>query len=86
MIEAMKELRLWLAIEGCDEQVAIADSALRVAGITHVQCPACSGLGEWHEGPLAATSPHQISPEYRYVICDECKGTGTESIRERAAA
>ena len=42
-----------------------------------ITCPTCEGLGEWDEGPLPATSPVQISPDYRRVMCDDCDGKGS---------
>lgn len=41
-----------------------------------ITCPDCEGLGEWDEGPLPATSPVQVSPEYNRIICERCDGKG----------
>lgn len=79
-LDALRKIRLWLAVEGCWEQVEIADNALVAAGETDVACPHCSGAGEWEEGPLPATSSAQISPDYRQVKCPECSGTGRVSL------
>lgn len=46
-------------------------------------CLRCDGMGEWDEGPLPARSSAQIDPEYRQVICPDCKGTGRVSEDER---
>jgi hypothetical protein len=40
-----------------------------------VTCPVCDGDGEWDEGPLPASSG-ATEPDYRQVICPECKGNG----------
>ncbi len=79
-LDALRKIRLWLAVEGCWEQVEIADNALVAAGETDVACQHCSGAGEWDEGPLPATSSAQISPDYRQVKCHECIGTGRVSL------
>lgn len=79
-LDALRKIRLWLAVEGCWEQVEIADNALVAAGETDVACQHCSGAGEWDEGPLPATSSAQISPDYRQVKCHECIGTGHVSL------
>lgn len=79
-IDALHKLRLWLAVEGCHEQVEIADDALIASGETHVTCFHCDGAGEWDEGPLPATSSTQISPDYRQVKCPECNGTGRAAL------
>lgn len=79
-LKALKKIRLWLAVEGCWEQVEIVDDALVAAGETHVACLHCAGAGEWDEGPLPATSSAQISPDYRQVKCPECSGTGRVSL------
>ena len=40
-----------------------------------ITCPACDGLGEWDEMQYA-TSPVQISPDYKRIVCDACEGKG----------
>lgn len=40
------------------------------------KCYECDGAGEWDEGPLPARSMTQLEPDYRRVICPECKGEG----------
>ncbi|MES2166579.1 MAG: hypothetical protein V4458_06040 [Pseudomonadota bacterium] len=80
LLKALKQIRLWLAVEGCWEQMEIADAALLVAGETDVACTHCSGAGEWDEGPLPATSSAQIDPEYRHVKCPECEATGRVAL------
>lgn len=54
---------------------AEGDSDQTAAGIT---CRRCDGLGEWDEGPINTHSGwcQPADPEYRRVICPECKGTG----------
>lgn len=76
ILKALIEIRNWCHVEGCTEQVQIADKALIAAGLKEIPCFQCSGLGEWDEGPLPARSSVQIDPEYRQVICDECAGSG----------
>ncbi|MES2030893.1 MAG: hypothetical protein V4477_17060 [Pseudomonadota bacterium] len=86
LMNAVERVRLWLAVEGCDEQREILDNALIKCGIATVQCTACTGKGEWDEGPLAATSRHQISPDYRHVVCPDCNGLGNTPLVSRPAA
>ncbi|MBN9601853.1 MAG: hypothetical protein J0G33_02870 [Afipia felis] len=86
MREALETLRLWLFVEGCAEQVEIADDALVAAGITDVACPHCNGQGEWEEGPLPARSSAQIDPEYRQVKCPECEGSGRSALAVQSPA
>lgn len=86
LLEALKQIRLWLAEEGCDEPLELADSALRAAGITDVACPSCHGYGEWDEGPLPARSSTQIDPEYRQVKCPDCDATGRVALTAKEPA
>lgn len=82
LLETLKQIRLWLAEEDCEEPLELADHALRAAGVTDVACPSCYGCGEWDEGPLLARSSAQINPEYRQVKCSDCNGTGRVSIAD----
>jgi len=84
ILKALIDIRNWCQVEGCTEQVQIADKAMIAAGLKDIPCFQCSGLGEWDEGPLPAKSHDQISPEYRQVICNECNGSGRLSLRELA--
>lgn len=86
MLEALKRIRLWLAEEGCEEPLGLADSALRAAGVTSVTCPHCQGDGEWDEGPLPARSSTQIDPEYRQVKCPDCDATGRVALTAKESA
>lgn len=83
LLGAFQKIRLWLAAEGCDDPLEIADDALRGAGVTDVACPCCQGDGEWDEGPLPATSSAQIDPEYQHVKCPECNGSGRSALAQR---
>lgn len=76
ILKALMTIRNWLHVEGCEEQVLIADKAMAEAGLKQIACYECDGLGEWDEGPLPARSSRQVSPEYRHVKCSECSGTG----------
>lgn len=76
ILKALIEIRNWCHVEGCQEQVRVADKAMIAAGLREIPCFQCEGLGEWDEGPLPAKSGAQISPEYRQVICPECNGSG----------
>lgn len=80
LLETLKQIRLWLAEEDCEEPLELADNALRAAGVTNVACPSCHGCGEWDEGPLPARSSAQIDPEYRQVKCTDCDATGRVAI------
>lgn len=61
----------------------IADKAMLAAGLKEIVCFQCDGAGEWDEGPLPATSSAQISPDYRQVMCPECKGSGRLALTQR---
>jgi hypothetical protein len=76
LLPALIEIRNWCMVEGCSEQVDVADKAMIAAGVKDIPCFQCSGDGQWDEGPLPARSSAQISPEYRTVICEECTGSG----------
>jgi hypothetical protein len=76
ILKALIEIRNWCHVEGCTEQVEKADKALLAAGLKELPCFHCDGAGQWDEGPLPARSSAQIDPEYRTVICDECRGSG----------
>jgi hypothetical protein len=76
ILTALIRIRNWCHVEGCKEQVAIADKALLASGLQKLTCFECDGAGEWDEGPLPARSSAQISPEYRRVVCSECGGSG----------
>ena len=86
LMEALKQIRLWLAEEGCEEPLELADSALRAAGVTDVACSTCHGYGEWDEGPLPARSSAQIDPEYRQVKCPDCGATGRVPLTAKESA
>jgi hypothetical protein len=76
LLPALIEIRNWCMVEGCSEQVDVADKAMIAAGVKDIPCFQCSGDGQWDEGPLSVSSSAQISPEYRTVICEECTGSG----------
>src|SRR6186713_1419507 len=76
ILTALIKIRNWCQVEGCTEQVEIADKAMIAAGLKDIPCFQCDGLGEWDEGPLPARSAAQIYPEYRQVKCPECNGAG----------
>jgi hypothetical protein len=80
LLETLKHVRLWLAVEGCEEPLELVDSALLSAGITDAACPVCEGNGEWDEGPLPAKSSAQIDPDYRHVKCPDCDATGRVAL------
>jgi hypothetical protein len=76
LLPALIEIRNWCMVEGCSEQVDVAEKAMIAAGVKDIPCFQCYGDGQWDEGPLPARSSAQISPEYRTVICEECTGSG----------
>lgn len=80
LVKALNDLHVWCEIEGCGDQAELIKDAFKAAGVTEYRCSGCDGAGEWDEGPLPARHSAQIDPEYRQVVCPDCKGKGTIAL------
>jgi ribosomal protein S27E len=67
----------YLDPDNAPQVVTIARRAAMRRDFVLVKCQTCNGAGEWDEGPLSSiiSSSHE-PPDYRHVICPDCKGGG----------
>jgi DNA-directed RNA polymerase subunit RPC12/RpoP len=83
LVKALNDLHVWCETEGCGDQAEIIKDTFKAVGINEYRCTECNGAGEWDEGPLPARHSAQIDPEYRQVVCPECKGKGTIALSSK---